>query len=387
MCPLGNLTILEAIMKQRTGYLYKEGNSWVARVTYTDETGKRRNVKRYRPTKTEARNERDKLLRELTTRGEAFLDGDRLTFQQVAARYEVLKITPAQFIGEKKIKGMKSHATAKLFLDVLTDYFGKRKMKSIRHIDIETFKHKRLETLTRGGTQRSIASVNRELQLLRTVFIFAERQGWIDRNPFHAGDPIINRAAETRRSRVLTYEEEEALLAQCVSNRSHLHPLIIAAIESGMRRGELFKLQWTDVDLANFRIIIRAKNSKAGKERTAIITDRLADELRLLQKPTSKPDDLVFGITTDVKHSFVSACKAAGIVDLHFHDLRHSFVTRRAAAGILPTISMKLAGHEDLEMHARYLNPDASEAERVREALNRLNLQRDQFTQTSSLVN
>jgi hypothetical protein len=51
---------------------------------FTDETGKRRNVKRYRQTKTEARNERDKLLRELTSRGEAFLDGDTLTFKQVA---------------------------------------------------------------------------------------------------------------------------------------------------------------------------------------------------------------------------------------------------------------------------------------------------------------
>lgn len=374
-------------MRQRTGYLYKEGNSWVARVTFTDETGKRRNKKKYKPTKTEARNERDKMLRDIAERGDAFIDGDKLTFKQVADRYEELKVAPAQFIGEKKIKGMKSHATAKLFLDVLTAYFGKRKLKAIKHIDIETYKHKRLATPTRYQTQRSIASVNRELQLLRTIFIFAERQGWIDRNPFHAGDPVIDRAAETRRSRVLNYNEEELLLAQCVGNRAHLRPLIIAAIESGARRGELFKLTWADVDLSNYRIIIRAKNSKAGKERTAIITDRLADELRRLQKSTSKPDDLVFGITTDVKHSFVSACKAAGIEDLHFHDLRHSFVTRSAAAGILPTVSMKLAGHEDLEMHSRYLNPDASDAERVREALNRLNLQRDQFTQTSELVN
>ena len=374
-------------MRQRTGYLYKEGNSWVARVTFTDETGKRRNVKRYRPTKTEARNERDKLLRELSARGEAFLDGDKLTFGQVADRYEELKITEAKFIGEKKIKGMKSHATAKYFLDVLRDYFGKRKMTSIKHADIEAYKYKRLETPTRGGTQRSIASVNRELQLLRTVFIFAQRQGWIDRNPFHTGEPLINRAAENKRNRVLTYEEEDLLLAQCVGNRSHLRPLIIAAIESGMRRGELFKLQWEDVDIPNYRITIRAKNTKAGKERTAIITDRLAEELRRVRKSDSKLEDLVFGITDNVKHSFVSACKAAGIEDLHFHDLRHSFITRSAAAGILPTISMKLAGHEDLEMHARYLNPDANEAERVRQALNRLNLQRDQFTQTSSLVN
>jgi integrase len=374
-------------MRQRTGYLYKEGKSWVARVTYTDETGKRRNKKRYRPTKTEARNERDKLLRELTARGEAFLDGDKLTFQQVADRYADLKITEPKFIGDKKIQGMKSHATARLFLDVLTAYFGKRKMKSIRHIDIETFKQKRLEIPTRANTQRSIASVNRELQLLRTIFIFAERQGWIDRNPFHAGDPLINRAAENRRNRILTYAEEELLLAQCIGKRAHLRPLIIAAIESGMRRGELFKLTWADVDLAQHRIIVRARNAKAGKERTAIITDRLADELRRIQKPDSKPDDLVFGITTDVKHSFVSACKDAGIENLHFHDLRHSFITRSAAAGILPTVSMKLAGHEDLEMHSRYLNPDANEAERVRQALNRLNLQRDQFTQTSTLVN
>jgi hypothetical protein len=90
------------------------------------------------------------------------------------------------------------------------------------------------------------------------VFIFAQRQDWIDRNPFHTGEPLINRAAENRRNRVLTYEEEDALLAQCVGNRVHLRPLMIAAIESGMRpcstivkqNYELGNTQWQAVLLS-----------------------------------------------------------------------------------------------------------------------------------------
>ena len=101
----------------------------------------------------------------------------QINFAELAAHYSRAKLIPAEYRGEKKVRGMKSLVTAKLFFKVLVDHFGKQRIRLIKHADIVTFKNKRLETLTMHETPRSIASVNRELQLLRTALIRAERQG------------------------------------------------------------------------------------------------------------------------------------------------------------------------------------------------------------------
>jgi integrase len=359
-------------MKQRTGYLFKDKatGKWVARVTFTDEAGKRRNVKRYCETKTEAREKLDVLKRDIKERGQQSVDGDKLRFRDVAERYEQTKLIEPVYVGEKKVAGMRSLYTPKLYVKTLVSHFGNKRVRSITHNEIEAYKLARLKTETRSQKQRSIAAVNRELETLRAVLNFAKRQGWILINPFTQGEALIDRGAENSRDRILSFDEEARLLAACDGKRVHLRPLVIAALDTGMRRGELFKLEWKDVDLAARTITLPALITKTNKTRGVAMTDRVHNELQELWRASpQRPTDSVFGLTDNIKKGWTSACKAAGIEGLRFHDLRHTFVSRLIAAGVQHTEAMKLSGHQTLAMLNRYLNTNTDTARRAADAL------------------
>jgi len=81
--------------------------------------------------------------------------------------------------------------------------------------------------------------------MLRRMLTVAQREGWILRNPFAAGDSLISLADENKRERVLTREEEMKLLASCdTPQRAHLKTILICALDTGMRQGEIFSLRW-----------------------------------------------------------------------------------------------------------------------------------------------
>ncbi|HEX8920542.1 MAG TPA: tyrosine-type recombinase/integrase, partial [Pyrinomonadaceae bacterium] len=271
--------------KRRKGYVFQEASRWYARFTYTDGSGKRRNVKwrvNEALNKTEAEDELMHVLRSFEGRGERALDGNRLLFRDLAHVYADQKLIPPQYVGDRKVAGLRSWRTPQGFLRILIEHFGARRIKDIRHGDIERFKLLRLNTPTVRGEQRTIASVNRELELLRSMLRYAKREGWLEQSPFEAGSVLISKADETERMRILTQQEESALLAACKERREHLRPLLIAALDTAMRRGELLKLQWADVDLVKCTIIIRSMNTKTARTRKVGITSRLARELEKL---------------------------------------------------------------------------------------------------------
>jgi integrase len=363
-------------MKQKHGYIYKDGKSWVARLDFTDESGKRRIIRRYCATKTEANQKRLEILRSVEDRGEKAIEGDKLTFKTLAEKYKEVKLIPAQYVNKRKVAGLRSFKTPLGFLNVLIGYFGRRKVRSITHADIETFKLRRLKEPTARGEERSIAAVNRELELLRAILNFAHRQSWISKSPFNSGAPLICRADEEQRERVMTFEEEERLLKACeVDSRKHLRPIIITAVDTGMRRGELLTLKWRNVNFANRSIEIEAFNTKTARSRTVAMTSRLVTELgRLWENSTEDPESLVFGIKNNFKRSFLGARKEAGIQDLRFHDLRHTAITRMIEAGLQPAEVMRVSGHTTPAMMWRYLNPNADTARRAANALDLLRI-------------
>jgi integrase len=341
-------------MREQTGYFYKDGKKWVARVTYTDASGKRRNVKRYCQTKTDAKRECDRIIREIEERGPKNFDAGRMRFRELAEKYAEAKLIEPVYVDGRKVAGMRSLYSAKLYTQTLVEYFGNRRVKDITHADLETYKMARLKVETRSGKQRTIASVNRELEQMRTILNFAVRQGVIAVSPFKQGEQLIERSAENSRDRVLSFNEEERLLVACAGRRAHLRPLVIAALDTGLRRGELFKLEWQDVDFDARLIQVRAINSKTNRPREVAMTARLCDELqKLSEEPFGKS---VFGLQSNVKRSFGSACKEAGIEGLRFHDLRHTCVTGLIEAGMQHTEAMKVSGHTTLSMLNRYLN-------------------------------
>jgi len=355
-----------------------------ARFVYTDASGKRREKHEKAESKTDARERYDRMKREHFSHGEQILDAARMTFRQLAAIYEQRRLIPAEYQGERRVAGRRSLETPKGYLRTLVGHFGGKRVRNIAHSDLDKFRRERLKTpiiakyKEKGKEKtrerpRTIASVNRELEVLRSVLNFAKREGWIIRNPFETGEPLISKADEVQRDRILTCEEEERLLSVCTGRRSHLRLLLIAALDTGMRRGELFALKWSDVDFENRLISVRATTTKTMRGRIIGLTARLQSELAALWENSAKgADSLVFGITDTVKTAFAAACREAGVEGFRLHDARHTAITRMIQGGMPPMEVMKISGHTQMTTFVRYVNADSNTAQRAAAALDAL---------------
>lgn len=83
------------------------------------------------------------------------------------------------------------------------------------------------------------------------MFNIAVRQGWLNQNPFGRGEQLVVTRRETVRNRMLTFDEEARLLAACIdARRLHLRPIIICALDTAMRQGEIFRLTWQQIILS-----------------------------------------------------------------------------------------------------------------------------------------
>jgi len=195
-------------------------------------------------------------------------------------------------------------------------------------------------------------------------------------NPFKDGDPLISIADEKKRQRIITRDEEKALLAACgAPKRGHLKAIIIAALDTGCRLGELLKLRWRDVDLDNGYITLVAFNTKTATERRVALTTRLRLELeRLKDEAPEDPRMRVFGILNNVKSAFTGARNDAELANLRFHDLRHSAATRLVGAHIPLAEVGRILGHQQPTTTYRYVNADNETAIRAAAALDRYNL-------------
>lgn len=368
--------------RPRTGSIYTSSDGQIfARVTYHDEFGKRRDVKRKAVSRTHARERIKEMFDEIAQQGEESLDKAKITFPQLAKHYTKQYAKPPRYVGDRKVGGMRSYTEVRRIVKMLEGHFGSRRIRSITHGEIVQFKASRLKTpVQRPATksarkkkpakkQRSIATVNRELTVLKRMMSIALREGWILRHPFTGSDTLISGSDETKRTRVLTRDEEELLLDACDENRSKLRPIIICALDTGMRRGEIFTLKWRDLDLANRRITVQALNTKVLQSRTLPISARLLAELEKL--PNRGKNQRVFGIRDTVKRSWATAKRIAGIKDLKFHDLRHTFATRMVQAGMPLAEVSRLLGHTNIATTFRYSNVDDTTLDRATAILDR----------------
>lgn len=283
---------------------------------------------------------------------------------------------------------MRSLGTAKGQLNVLRDYFRSCRLRSITHGDVRKFRAARLAQETRTKTQRTIASVNRKLSMLRRMLNVAQREGWILRSPFSAGESLISLADENKRERILTRDEEVKLLATCETpQRAHLKAILICALDTGMRQGEIFSLRWRDVDLEERLLNIQAFHTKTMKERQVAITTRLAIELeRLKGSAPDNSDGLVFGIIDNVKRSFTAARTKAGLKDVRFHDLRHTAATRLVGAHIPLSEVGRVLGHTQANTTCRYVNANVETAKRAAAALDAYNTETGEVVPDAELV-
>jgi integrase len=373
-------------LSERDQIQQRKDGSWWARLIYFDSQGKRREAVRRAANKSDARVKRDELKRTYQDHGAQTLMSANMTFDELADYFEKSYLIPAQYIDGRKVAGRRSLKAAKTFLGELKKHFGVKRLQSIRFADVERYKALRLATPTRTGGQRSIASVNRELGMLRRMLNVAMRDGWITKNPFSLGEPLINVADERMRERIITREEEDLLLAACTGRRSHLRPIIICALDTGMRLGEILKLRWSDIDFESNLMIVRAFNTKTMRERTVGMTPRIIRELAIIYEQSHRnPDDLTFGITDNVRKSFNAARKAAGLLDVRFHDLRHTAATRLVQAHLQLAEVGRVLGHTQPSTTYRYVNANIETARRAADALASFSESRDDRSEPAAI--
>jgi integrase len=242
----------------------------------------------------------------------------------VEGRYfETAKTKTIQF-QDMTDKYLKEHAHSRdtLTVKTLMMFFSGYMIAQITTKAIAEYRNMRLKTV-------KPATVYQELALLRRMFNVAIKEWeWCKDNPVsRLSFSVGNRNA---RDRWLTMEEEKLLLENA-TNPFWLRSLIMVALHTGMRRGEILDLRWQNVDL--LRRLIRIVKSKNGEKRSIPMSNTLVN---LFKGMTVRDiSGRVFPLSgSSLRQAFDKIIDKAGIEDFHFHDLRHSFATRLVQNGV-----------------------------------------------------
>src|SRR5262245_35945360 len=364
----------------------KKQKIWYARIQFFDDFGKRKQRHRKPDYNSEssARAKAREMLAELDENPKSF-DAPEMTFEDLADFYKETYLVDPEYRDGRKVAGLRSKYDCEKRLKVLREFFGKKRLRTITHGDFQRYRTYPLKTgivvgrNTKGTAKkgkarerpRSVATVHRELSIMRRVLNVAVANSWIVRNPFQQGEPLIKPGEESPRERIISREEELRLLAACHSEREHLRAILICALDTGMRRGEIFSLEWPDVDFNSGLITIRAFNTKTMRERQIGMTERLTAELENLRE--NQDGDLVFGIKTHAQHSFQKARKEARLPNLRFHDLRHTHATSLVGAQMPLAEVGRVLGHTQPSTTFRYVNINADTARRAADLLDQFN--------------
>jgi integrase len=181
--------------------------------------------------------------------------------------------------------------------------------------------------------------VNRDLECLRHILFWAVDEGLLLTNPLNR----MRLERERKRKRpVMSVAEEDLLLP---SAADHLRIIVIAALDSGLRRGELLAQRWEDIDFARRLLFVSKSKTPEGEFREVPLTARFFNLLSEMRQDTG----LIFAFKgkpiRSIKTAWRTALTRAGIRRSRFHDLRHTFNSRLIDAGVIREVRMSLMGH------------------------------------------
>jgi integrase len=230
---------------------------------------------------------------------------------------------------------------------------GSRALSDITRAELETW-----QRVTRLRCKPS--TVNRELGRLRHMLNRAVDWGLLEANPMKGLKFLRENNA---RQRYLSLEECEHLIQACIPPR--VRAIVVIALHTGMRLGEILNLRECDLDFRSGLILI--PDSKNGEPRHIPMDSTVAS--LLIDYPRRPGSELMFankagGRFLEIRGGFKNACERAGICDLHFHDLRHTFASHWMMAGGDLYVLKSILGHKSIVMTQRYahLSPEFKRA-------------------------
>ena len=205
-------------------------------------------------------------------------------------------------------------------------------------------------------TTRSASTVIHYMVALSSAFNYAVKEwGWMRENPMlKVAKPKLN----NQRERVLSEDELKALLnALKNAPNPYLRFIVLLAITSGARFGEIINLTWNDVDMKNRRLYLR--KTKNGDQRTAPLVDDTYETLLEMNKVRRIDTNLMFPrkdgkAPQEIRKAWLNVLAEAGIKNFRFHDLRHTCATYLAEGGATLIELASILGHRTLQMVKRY---------------------------------
>ena len=275
----------------------------------------------------------------------------RLTFEDIFDEY-LKSLTTSPLTLKRKIVASKNFLLS----------FAKTDIQNINKDKIESYQlNRKLEVLlkyknkVKRESEISFRTVNIELEILHHFFNFCIERGYLDKNPC-AGIKKLN---ELSRLKTLSDSDIDKLIAAATNKLTR--DLITFLIYTGCRKGEALNLKWDDVDMQNE--VIAIKGTKTNHDRYIPISKPLKELLSRIEKV----QDCLYLFNrngaklTDFKRSFHTACKNAGLKDLHIHDLRHVFASTLTMNDVSLYKTGILLGHRTPNMTQRYahLKPDS----------------------------
>ncbi len=223
---------------------------------------------------------------------------------------------------------------------------------------------------THQSERRSPTTVLKYLALLSHVFSFAVRElAWLDMNPVQR---VRKPSPAAGRVRYLSDDERERLLSACKASKNpNLFDLVVVALCSGMRLGELENLTWSEVDLHRCTITLAPESTKNKTRRVIPLVNPALDVMRERSRLRRLDTGLVFAAPArrgekphamNFRNAWLYALETAKIRDFRFHDLRHTCASYLAMSGASLTEIGAVLGHKTPQMSLRYshLSPEHS---------------------------
>jgi integrase len=252
-----------------------------------------------------------------------------------------------------EVKAKDSYNRDEDFIANLKRLLGKdTKIKEITSGRVESYQTQRLAEPSRAHPGQTIrpCTVNKEVSCLKWILNRAIRHGKLELNPVNG----VKRLPENNvRMRILSHEEFEHLLREC---DTHLRPVVMTAYYLGLRRSEVLFLMWSEIDFKKGFIRLSAERTKTDASR--IIPIHPVVKVMLESLPRGLQTARVFlrnGLPfNEIKRSFHTACRRAGIKDFTFHDLRHCALNNLRLAGNDYFKIMSMSGHKTMAVFKRY---------------------------------
>ena len=250
--------------------------------------------------------------------------------------------------------------------NIILDYFGNIDLQDITPAKIEDFKRD-----VKNNTGNKNATINRYLQALSKMLNLAVANELINKNPMWS---VKKLKENNHKTRTLSADEEKRLFVEIekgyeVTGRDrkiktiypyiHLKPIIICALQTGMRRGEIFNLKWANIDF-DYEYI-ELLETKSGKSRKVPISSKL---MKVLEEVKNSTEYVFINNETqepyiDIKKAFHSVLQKAEIKNFRFHDFRHTAATRMLEKGADIRTVQEILGHSSVAVTERYTHTNA----------------------------